>query len=346
MANDEESIIAKSYSYKWTISAPSGVGWGGLSGLFNALASYRTFPQAETFTKVYSQKQMDDGLPSKSYRNLIWHWLVKHLKNTYDEKSSKELANDLVDSDEILITSKLTQNETEIENPCRGFKLSDGFKTSQESPNHYIRLGALLNYVQENTIPTIKDKKSLSQTPIIKIESDTFNYYRAGMYTLPNQLSLDPRVCIVKNTFFNYNTKEITEFYKELEPFRELDLDDKQLENYGVTSLSSEIDGKHSINPHRAYINNIYLNFTFIQDILSNVNDDGDINPFTFLNGICSGINKALGGINRLEPTIDETNNVISIIETTPIPNQIPLTPPLPYTLIYLGLTLRVKVTL
>jgi hypothetical protein len=38
------------------------------------------------------------------------------------------------------------------------------------------------------------------------------------------------------------------------------------------------------------------------------------------LSKICTGLNKALGGINNLEPIIDETDNTLRIIDTTPIP--------------------------
>ena len=122
------------------------------------------------------------------------------------------------------------------------------------------------------------------------------------MYSLPNQISLDPRVCIVKNEKFQ-TTSGITEVYKHLKPFR--------AEDYVTTNP----------NPNKAYIMNIYLNFEFIIECLNNNLDErGDISIFEFLKAICDRLNVALGGINNLEPIINETSNTLSIIDTTPIP--------------------------
>jgi hypothetical protein len=64
---------------------------------------------------------------------------------------------------------------------------------------------------------------------------------------------------------------------------------------------------------------NIYLNFDFILESLS-ADDKGNISVYNLLSKICTGLNKALGGINNLEPIIDETSNTLQIIDTTPIP--------------------------
>jgi hypothetical protein len=62
------------------------------------------------------------------------------------------------------------------------------------------------------------------------------------MYSLPNQISLDPRVCTVKNDKFQ-TTSGITEVYKHLKPFRAEDYVKK------IQILN------------KAYIMNIYLKF-------------------------------------------------------------------------------------
>jgi hypothetical protein len=69
---------------------------------------------------------------------------------------------------------------------------------------------------------------------------------------------------------------------------------------------------------------NIYLNFEFILESLnSNTDERGDISVYNFLKVVCDGLNKSLGGINNLEPTINEETNTLNITETTPIPGRI-----------------------
>jgi hypothetical protein len=123
------------------------------------------------------------------------------------------------------------------------------------------------------------------------------------MYFLPNQISLDPTICLVRNkSFLKKGAK--AEVFPQLPPY-----------------VVQEFNSKG--NPNAAYVMNIYLNFDFVQSSLdSNLDDRGDVNIYGFLSSICTGLNKALGGINNLEPVIDESSNTLSIIDTTPIPGE------------------------
>jgi hypothetical protein len=125
------------------------------------------------------------------------------------------------------------------------------------------------------------------------------------MYSLPNQISLDPKVCIVKNLKFQKMPSTV-QVFTNLEPFLVEDFNPS-------TTLKNQ-----------AYTMNIYLNFEFILESLnSNVDERGDISVYNFLKVICDGLNKSLGGINNLEPTINEETNTLNITETTPIPGRI-----------------------
>jgi hypothetical protein len=122
------------------------------------------------------------------------------------------------------------------------------------------------------------------------------------MYSLPNQISLDPRVCLVRNDKFDTINKGITNIFgntNKLEPFKLVD------------------DGE--TNDNAAYSLNIYLNFNFILECLK-ADEKGNVSVYQLISNICTGLNKALGGINNLEPIIDETKNTLRIIDTTPIP--------------------------
>lgn len=166
--------------------------------------------------------------------------------------------------------------------------------------DHYIRFEYLLQYITEKVLPKIKTNGERNPS-IINIDNGRYDNI---MYSLPNQISLDPRVCLVRNDkFFKSKTPDTpAQVLPELIPFR-------------------AVDYNSNASPNKAYIMNIYLNFNFVVDSLnSNTDERGDVGLFGFLSSICDGLNKALGGINNLEPIMDETTNTLRIIDSSPIP--------------------------
>jgi len=149
----------------------------------------------------------------------------------------------------------------------------------------YIRFGHLLSYIQQFVIPRIEGTSHpLGESPIINIDSGQWSN---KMYTLPFQVSLDPRVCIV-HTKEKVNSKE---YYTSLPVWKN--------ENKGY-----------------AYPMNIYLSFNKINELISsNLDEEGNLGLFDFISSICTEVNKALGGINNLEPVIDEVTNTLKIID-------------------------------
>ena len=146
----------------------------------------------------------------------------------------------------------------------------------------------MLEYIKDNIIIKIKS----TNEPIFKIDH---NEWYTHMYSLPNQISLDPRVCIVRNDSIEVGQTNKTKAFSNLQLFKEVD------------------------NDNAAYPLNIYLNFNFILECLK-ADEKGNVSVYELISNICTGLNKALGGINNLEPVIDETNNTLRIIDTTPIP--------------------------
>jgi len=201
-----------------------------------------------------------------------------------------------------------TSKKSSITSPLIGFSKKDAcFINTEPDKQFYLKFGALLNYIENNILPKIstKDPSNYNEKPpIFNINNDTYGTGTTGnyMYSLPNQISLDPRVCIVRND--NLQTASgVTKVYTNLSPFKADDY------------------VKNNPNPNKAYIMNVYLNFEFIINCINDNSDErGDIGVFGFLKAICDGLNKSLGGINNLEPVINETNNTLSILDTTPIP--------------------------
>jgi len=156
-----------------------------------------------------------------------------------------------------------------------------------EEYKNYIRFGEFLKLLEKKVI--IKLKNESKNFPIISIETDQDSNI---MSLHPNQFSIDPRVCIINSNYFSPPLKEYPSFFNNLEKFYDPEV--------GVC-------GK---------IMNIYLNFALIeQKLKSNLDKKGNLSLFTFLESICDEINKSLGGVNNLEPIIDEDRNSIVIVD-------------------------------
>ena len=192
---------------------------------------------------------------------------------------------------------KSFKSSIKTESPIINFSAEDAFVFLVKNEQYYLRFGALLDYISENIVPIINSTPE--QAPLFNI--DTTQYFN-WMYSVPNQVSLDPRICLVRNSNFIGKDKNNIKIYDQLLAFRAQD--------YATDP-----------NLNKAYIMNIYLNFNFIIESL-NANEDerGDINLYNFIVSLCDGISKALGGVNNLEPIIDENTNTLKIVDTTPIP--------------------------
>jgi len=195
---------------------------------------------------------------------------------------------------------KINDSERSVttESPISKFEDDDAFWINTEPVQYYLRFGALLGYIENDILPKI-DTDGKDKPSIFDIDTSTYSSF---MYSLPNQISLDPRVCLVRNDHFTKDSGT-AEVLSKLNPFR--------AEDYV----------QDNPNLNKAYPLNIYLNFEFIIESLnSNADERGDVNMYNFLKSICDGLNKALGGINNLEPIIDESSNTLKILDTTPIP--------------------------
>ena len=154
---------------------------------------------------------------------------------------------------------------------------------------YYIRFGYLLDYIQNYIIPKVDKGKGDKNPPLINLSFKGGNI----MYYFPDQISLDPRVCIVNSTLGSLSLFPLL---------------------FDWTREKEQRIG--------AYTPNIYISFSTIQQSMeTNTDEDGKVNLFAFLSSICSALNVALGGVNNLQPIIDEDSNTIRIIDSSYIPS-------------------------
>ena len=188
----------------------------------------------------------------------------------------------------INLSSGLSNTQNDIfylNNKVEGEESVNSRKGNLES--YFVRMGYLLGTINE----------MLNQYPLSPSISTT-NIYGKRM---PNQMSFDPRVCIVRNGIFydKLNNTKYLHNYKQLEFFQK---------TYSASEDGGEIGD----------FSNCYLSFSTVKDSIdSNTDERGDLSLLKFLEDICGKINRVMGGINNLEPIIDEKRNQIQIVDSS-----------------------------
>jgi hypothetical protein len=160
---------------------------------------------------------------------------------------------------------------------------------------YYIRLGEFLAQLEGLVIPRVKN--GVSTTPQINISYTTENNL---ISFFPNQISLDPKVCIFK-PFFGYGDIKyiISPFYLNV------------LETYVNTIDFNGVPQTYG------YLMNMYINIEYIARlVISNSSPSQDLPLLKLLQDLCNGINDALGGVNKIEPVI-KNDNIITLIDQT-----------------------------
>lgn len=187
--------------------------------------------------------------------------------------------------------------------PLQNTELSKTYTPLNKIPekySYYISFYKLLYFIKDKIIPNIENKYSKRDK---QLDIDLSSKSICNSYI--NHISLDPRICFIKPKFYN------EESFKASNPIFKRYLD--------FTYEKEICEG----SPKKSYtygnVMNIYLNYEFIAENLKNTINDKEANIYEFLNSICQGINKALGGVTNLEPVIKD-DYIITIIEQNPLP--------------------------
>jgi hypothetical protein len=176
---------------------------------------------------------------------------------------------------------------------------------------YYIRLGSLLAFIENRVVPKYESGDNEGE-PILNFDyaqptSVTFGSGVTGevyvdknyIYTIPNQISMDPRVCLI-NTSITSGAGNLYTYASQGEPYVE------KVAEYDV--------GK---------VMNIYVNFMYILGTMdANLDKDDKVSLISLLTEILTGISKALGSINSLEPFIDEVENIVRVTDQSSLPGK------------------------
>jgi hypothetical protein len=167
----------------------------------------------------------------------------------------------------------------------------------------YVRFGYLLYYLNEYCLP-----KNKENNPPLKID-----WKRQIPMYMPNQqhltLSYNPSKYILHNPNHKFDTLDNTFAFT----------------NNLYKGLTSGIDSTSISDMSFIRGEMIYCNISNLLDkipIEPNDENETKIDIFGFLKDICTEINYSLGGVNNLEPVMDEDTNTLMIVDSTNFPKK------------------------
>ena len=163
--------------------------------------------------------------------------------------------------------------------------------------SYFVTFGELLEKIYNNILPRVSNNGGDSM-PIMGMGLDEdLNIISAQ----PNQMSFDLNVCYIK-PYLNAVGVDVPSI-----------LTQNGIKNFFVLDK----DGDNDI--FYGKLLNVYLNFDFIKKQLDKSESGGSLSLYKFLNGICQGINSALGSVNKIEPVINTEENKIVFVDQNPI---------------------------
>ena len=235
----------------------------------------------------------EEKILNENLNNLLEEWLYSHKIQTNTEASGS--TNPIEDNEDYFSFTDddlYTDEEREKAEEDHGELPFDKYMD-------YVRLGEFLKCLEDWVIPIQKgDGSDRGESQILL----NYNDFQFISYS-PNQISLDPKICLIKPKKFSGEETEGI-FY----PYY---LD--KLKPYHIQNGDIEA----------GRLMNIYLNFNFILEKLkANINDKGELSLFRYIQALCSGLNIALGNVNNLEPILKE-DKILNIVDQNPIPGVI-----------------------
>ena len=167
---------------------------------------------------------------------------------------------------------------------------------------YYIRFGALLNYLWEKGMLYVDTD---AKVPLLKVDTDVASNL---IYRTPYTISVNPSVCIIKTEVtLQENDTPVT--YKVFNEIPEAgSFIPKATDRATYTDVG--------------FLMNVYVNLAFLLRQAFEIRDKSNkVNFYDLIQKICDGISQSLGGINTLEPVVDEQESRLYILDQHPIPS-------------------------
>jgi len=176
------------------------------------------------------------------------------------------------------------------------------------NPQTYITFGHLMalllvncNLIDNNGIPLTFINMNFENLDEDDIEVKTF----------PGHFSSDPNICVIPPSLINKDVSEgAYDQQKKVDTFDFV----KAMKTGGIAKFN--VEGE----PEKGRLACVYVDINFIASVLKNNKDDEEqtISVLSFIQGILSGINEALGGINDFRVLFNENTHMIDIVNQVP----------------------------
>ena len=169
-------------------------------------------------------------------------------------------------------------------------------RISKNYPYLYIKLGSLLQYIQNNLLVYNTKDETGKGVPYINFELDENNY----CFTFPFQFSSNPGVCVIP-----FNTAKA----------------DSTITNEIENTYWTEVLGT-SFNTNSPYVGNLYqihVNINHVASLLKSCSVNNSLPLLKFLETLMKDIQVALGSINSFTVSYDHDTNRIKIYDDIPL---------------------------
>ena len=240
---------------------------------------------------------IDEKIDLYANKSTVGQYLYR-MKNSIATIPGSQVNWGVVKHFDYVINYSTTQGQIQLDPTV--INLVDGVSYSRANfeTQYYCRLGNFLDFIEKYVMYQVGANGV--NVPLLNFDTDIESNL---MYVNPMQISTDPTICMVSQ-YLTIRSKKYLFF------------------PYGEDFLNSNI--KSPTNAQYGQIMNIYVNFKFILDKMDeNKNTEtGAVALIDFLQSVLSGINGALGGLNKLDIFIDEVTNTVKIIDKNPLPDS------------------------
>lgn len=250
---------------------------------------------------------------------------IKHVDQIDNEFLRKKIPSLPIVKGEILEKYKefTTPNNSKFTNFREALRLEFSFDDDSTGEEQlYIKFGALCRLIEMYCLvyDTAKDKKP----PLIAVDGNYgLDDPKLGNYcfTIPEQFSTDPRVCLISVP----DGKAVQDGIEE---------EDGWFNNSWVGSalFGSSVDKIQEFNkavqplfktsqPYVGNMMHIHINANLISTVLNdNTDENGNLSLYDFFSRILEEVQKAMGSINKFEVIYNEDTNEIRFMDNTQIP--------------------------
>jgi hypothetical protein len=188
-------------------------------------------------------------------------------------------------------------------NPFRmsGYSKHDAIKIHSEGSGedyYYIRFGALLQFLWDKNMLYVDAK---GQNPLLKLDNDAASNL---IYKTPYTLSGNPLICVVRTKITLQGSDQ--DFDGDVY---------KDIPDEGVFQDPNSTDSGRLMN--------VYLNLAYLLKESNSIKDASNkVNFYDIIKKACEGFQSSLGGIIKIEPTVDADEGRFYILDEVPIPSR------------------------